>query len=146
MSDSFDYDLDPEQLLLLVVGAHLHAEVADRPLAGRLAEAIVERVPYPDPEALRPVTCTDLWYVGNQELLARPTISIGAPQVNAATALLARRLPTVCIIDEKLRVHADPEQLDHQACIWGVDHQATAAGVELFIDRYLDPLLDRYVA
>lgn len=146
---------DARRLLPIVIGAHLRAELADRPLGYRLREeilrwqqkAIVSQAKRPAggpaaaTEPLVPVVCTDLWYLNTPDLMTRPTICIGEPQVNAASAYFANRLPTALVIDETLRVHLDPEFIDLQACVWGASDAATASGVDLFEKRYLAPFL-----
>src|SRR5688572_24511798 len=89
-----------DQLLLIVVGAHLRAELHDRPLTDRLLQAIRAR----GPARLRPVVCTDVWYLNAPELHARPVIAVGDPSVNAATAYLSNRLPTALLIEDSLRI------------------------------------------
>jgi hypothetical protein len=145
MEDFFDEqvrELDAAELLLLVVGAHLESETTDRALAYRLREEILawqaraggRRQP-------RPVVCSDLWYLNNQPLRQRPTVSIGRPEINAATAYLARRLPSALMIEQSYCIQLDPEYLDLNACIWGSDWRATAAAMDQFIERYLDDYL-----
>src|SRR5687768_1996741 len=143
-------NVDTQSLLLVVVGAHLRAEMNDRPLADRLVQTISawqERMQSVANEGggkcepLRAVICTDLWYLNSHDLLARPAIALGEPSVNAATAYLSNKLPTAFMIESKLRVHLDPEFIDPQVCIWGVDHNATAAGVDVFVERYLDQFM-----
>lgn len=138
-----------DRLLLIVAGAHLQAEVTDRPLAYRLREQVLRWIETADPAAagqasppgLEPVVCSDLWYLNNEELLERPAISIGGPGVNAATAFLAGRLPRAFVLDETFQVLLDPEFCARWACMWGVDHAATVSAVDLFAERYLDPFL-----
>jgi hypothetical protein len=140
--DEQDRELDPQRLLLIVVGAHLRGELEDRPLANHLRERILGWRPEAlEVEPLVPVLCTDLWYLNAQALMVRPTISIGRPEVNAASAYFASRLPTAFVIDETLQVQLDLEYVNLQACVWGVSHGATATGVDLFADRYLEPFL-----
>ena len=83
MRDFFEEQVrepDPGRLVLLVVGAHLEAEVTDRALGYRLREQILAWQAGADcPQPLRPVVCTDLWYLNNQPLRQRPAISIGRP-------------------------------------------------------------------
>ena len=70
--------VDPRRSLLIVVGAHLEAELADRPLGYRLRDDVLRwqhRTPEADP--LLPVVCTDLWYLNAAELMVRPTIAVG---------------------------------------------------------------------
>ena len=154
-----------DRLLLIVVGAHLRAEQSDRPLAYRLRERILRwidgatgadtaenkakttadtppPIPPPPPALLEPLVCTDLWYLNNEELIRRPTITIGAPGVNACTAFLTQRLPSVFVIDDTLQVLMDPELTTLHACCWGVDQSATVSAVDLFAERFLDRFLN----
>lgn len=133
---------DPNTLVLVVVGAHLQAEVAHRPLGYRLSEEIERwQARTPEAEPLVPLLCTDLWYLNARELMVRPTISIGPPELNAVSAYFANRLPTVFVIEQQLQVQMDPELVGLQACIWGADDRSTAAGVDLFVERFLDSFL-----
>jgi len=134
--------VDPGQLLLIVVGAHLEAELTDRPLGYRVQDDVV-RWQRKNPEALplAPMVCTDLWYLNASELMLRPTISVGRPEHNAVSAYFANRLPTALVIDRSLQVQLDPEFVTLQACVWGVDGPATSSGVDLFVQRYLEPFL-----
>jgi hypothetical protein len=138
-------DLNIDDLLLIVVGANLRAEMADRPLAYRLRDRILawqeQAGARDDVPALTPVICTDLWYLNNRELMERPTIAIGDPAVNAACAYLSTRLPTALVIEGTLRVHLDPEFIDVQACLWGVSNGATASAVDVFVERHMDTFL-----
>lgn len=140
-------ELNAEHLLLIVVGAHLRAEMQDRPLAYHLRDRIAQwQRDHEGDEAgeahpLTPMVCTDVWYLNNQELLQRPAIALGEPGVNAATAYLSNRLPTALVVDHTLRVHLDPEFVNVQACLWGVDSAATATAIDMFIERYLDEFM-----
>ncbi len=149
-----DLDVTGRQpLLLIVLGAHLGAELADRPLGYRLRDRIVRwqhdtlppataRTPAAsEDEPLLAAVCTDLWYLNTPDLMARPTICLGRPELNAASAYWANRLPTAFVIDETLRIHLDPEFINLQACVWGANDGATASGVDLFEQRYLEPFL-----
>ena len=128
--------------MLIVVGAHLQAELADRPLGYRLREQIIRwHDDNPEADPLVPMVCTDLWYLNARELMVRPTISVGRPELNAVSAYFANRLPTALVIERSLQVQLDPEFVNLQACVWGVDEPATAAGVDLFEQRYLGPFL-----
>jgi len=135
------------ELLLIVVGASLESEQTLRPLGYRLREQVLrwqdERRPQTidDLPRLHPVVCTDLWYLNDDGLREKPVIAVGDPSTNAATAALATRLPTAFVIEHTLRVHLDPEFIDLQACLWGVNPSATASAVDLFVERYLDDFL-----
>jgi len=137
--------------VLIVVGADLRAEIADRPLAYHLRELIhqwqgqlaVEQAgePVTAVELASTVVCTDMCYLNSPQLLASPAISIGDPGLNAASAYLANRLPTAMVLDGRFRVHLDPEFVDAQACIWGVNPRATADALDVFAERYLTDFL-----
>lgn len=142
----------PEELVLIVVGAHPRAEVGDRPWAYELARRIDERIrarsslapsSHPtSPSRLSALVCTDLWYLNDRALRARPSVSVGAPGVNAFTASLADRLPTAFVVDGKYAVQFDHDSPDAIACCWGADPALTGAAVEAFCARVLDEFLD----
>ena len=146
MSDApIDQLLVPDQLMLIVVGASLRAELTDRELAYRMRERVLrwedEHEQSHGIDPLTPVVCSDLWYMNDQPLLARPVISIGDPETNAASAFLGGRLPTAFVIDDTLRIHLDPEFHDVRASLWGVRHAATASAIDVFTERYFDAFL-----
>ena len=133
---------DTDTLLLVVVGAHLRAELTDRPLAYMLVDQIEGwQRRHVEAERLTPLVCSDMWYLNAAELLSRPTICLGRPGINAASAFFANRLPTAFVLEETFQVQLDLEFITMQACVWGVNAAATASGVELFEDRYLDSFL-----
>ena len=137
---------DPSNLLLIVAGAHLRAEEGDRPLAYRIkdsAEAWLERErrDHRLETAVRPLVCSDVWYMNHEPLQQRPTISVGGPGVNALTAFYAQRIHPLHLREEDMIIQLDPEFVDLRVCAWGMDHARTSGSVELFIQRYLDPYL-----
>lgn len=136
--------IDTGRLLLIVVGAHLRAEVADRPLAYRLRERILRWLDERDEVPAMPdvVVCTDIWYLNNEELRAQPTISIGGPGVNALGAYLADRLETAFVIEDVLAVQVDLDFVDPVASCWGTTHAATVNAIDAFCERYLDSFLE----
>ena len=126
-----------EQTLLIVVGAHPQAEVSDRPLAAALREQIDTRSDC----RVASMVLTDLWYLNAAELLQRPTIAIGHPEHNAASAMLSGRVPSALVIEGSYQVEVDVTFNRLQACLWGVDPLRTADAVEAFRVRYLDGFL-----
>lgn len=137
------------RLLLIVVGAHLKAETHDRAIGYRLRERVIERLSarfgpekHARPHPLTPGVCSDLWYLNNETLRTRPTVSIGGPDVNALTAYLADKLPSVLAVEDVYLVQLDPEYADVVACCWGAEHSDTLASVDAFTERYLDEFLD----
>lgn len=119
--------------ILIVVGAHLDAEVEDRPLAYHLAAALRERA-----GARRVIVATDLWVLNQREWQGARIVSVGRPQVNAMTAYLAGRLPSVFAVDGRLMVQMDLESGEALAACWGMDQESTAAAVEAFMEKYLE--------
>jgi len=130
--------VDAGVLLPIVVGAHLESERHDRALAYGLCDEIVARQGLLDDSTpLEPLVCCDLWYLNDQTLRLQPTLTIGRPEVNAATAYLASRVPTMLIREELYRIQLDPDFVERRGCIWGTDADATAEAVSVFMERYL---------
>ena len=138
-------EIDIDRLLLVVVGAHLKAEAADRPIAYRLQRVLDERLAAlaEMPERVVPLVCSDVWYLNNDELHGRPLICIGGPGVNALSAYLYPRLASALQVDQQLVVQMDPEMADLRVNVWGMSHGETAAAVDLFEQKYLDAYLAR---
>ena len=135
-----DNQLD-EDSILIVTGSNLRAEQGDRPLAYQLKNTINEILAQwgYDSEVL---VLSDLWYLHSELLHSLPLISIGGPTVNAVSAHLSQRLPTVLIAQNTLIIQMDPSIDDLRASVWGVHHETTVNALELFVKRgYLDRLL-----
>jgi len=139
-----DAPIEVDRLLLVVVGAQLRAEVADRPLADRLVRRMrqwqrSELDDFDDPLML--LACTDMWYLNETSLLTRPVIVIGEPGVNAASAFYATRLPQAIVVDDAWEIRMDPELVDPRVAIWGEGPAQTEKAVDEFTKRYLDRYL-----
>ena len=141
--------LEAASLLIIVVGAHPQSEWLLRPVAYHLRKAMADWLdrrwgPRPDdgPHPCMPLVCTDVWYLNDDALRARPTISIGGPEVNALSAYLLARVPVVFSINDRLAVHLDIRFQDLSACCWGVDAESAAAAVDAFAQRYLAGFMD----
>lgn len=139
-----DAPIEVEKLLLVVVGAHLRAEVSDRPLAERLVRQIrdwqAESLDELD-EPLMPLACTDMWYLNEPSLLERPAVVIGEPGVNAASAFFATRLPRTVVVDHAWEIRMDPEFVDPRVALWGEGPLQTEAAADEFARRYLERYL-----
>jgi len=136
--------IEPSRLLLIVTGAHLRAEASDRPVAYRLRDAALERLERrPADERLGVLVCSDIWYLNNDDLRACPTVSVGAPGVNALAAYLADKLPSAFTVAGVLSVQMDTDFVDLVASCWGGDAASTASAVDAFIERYLDHFLHK---
>ena len=137
-------EIDVDKLLLIVVGAHLRAEAADRPLGYRLQQNMIDWLHQHTataPSTLAPLLCTDVWYLNHDALQTRPTVSIGGPGVNALSAYLYQKLPVVLAIEDKLVVQMVAELVELRAAVWGTDAAHSAAAVDLFCDKYLSDFL-----
>lgn len=119
------------------------AEVHDRPLAYALREQVLAALDARDGDRnlASVVVCSDLWVMNQDELRTRPTISIGAPGVNALGAFLATRVPSVLAVEGVYVVQMQDDPTPVASC-WGRDAAATAAAVEAFALRHLDTFLD----
>lgn len=140
-----DAEIETSRLLPVVVGAHPRGEIADRPLANRLLTAVRQwqRAHVPDEEErLVPMVMTDLWYLNDQELLLQPTVAIGEPGANAASAYFGTRLPKAYVVDGRLQVLADLAFVEPSVAMWGVDARATRAALDWFIARQLPGFLE----
>lgn len=146
-ASSGSQSLDTDQLLLIVVGAHPRAEQHDRAVGYRLRQTILDRLlaysGQSDPEMLpfQPLVMSDVWYLNDPSLRSCPTISIGAPGVNALSAYLGDKLPSVFVIDDVLMVQLDLDLADLIACCWGSSPESTLAASDAFTERYLDEFL-----
>jgi hypothetical protein len=141
-------DIDTDRLIWIVTGVTLTAEVGDRPLAQRIERDIKERLAIGSPGAstassdrLWPVVISDVYYLNNEPIQHRPTISVGGPGVNMLSGTWAESLPTIAAMENELVVQMDPELKTLQVAIWGMTHLDTVRAVELFVTKYLDRFL-----
>jgi hypothetical protein len=133
-----------EDLLLIVVGAHIKSEIADRPLGQRLQRVIRDwqaAVLEEGDQVLLPVLVSDVWFLNDRDLMQQPCITIGEPGLNAATAYYATRLPKSYVVENVCAIQFDPQFLDGSVCIWGKDAASTELAVETFIARHLEAYL-----
>jgi hypothetical protein len=139
-------EIHTDRLILIVTGAHLRAEASDRPIAYSLRQRLIDwlgrRGKPDDPASPRVLVCSDVWYLNNDPLRSRPTISIGGPGVNALSAYLADKLPSAFAVEDIMLVQADLDFHDVIACCWGRDGPTTAAAVNAFTDRYMDAFME----
>lgn len=134
-------EIDLNQLILVVVGASLRGEVADRPLAYRLATEIEKRLGEASP--YKPVVVSDVLYINDKKLASLPVIAVGGPGVNHLSAVLFQELPSVMTIDNVLIIQMDIDLNDLRCCLWGMNHEQTVEALELFLRRgYLDRFLE----
>ncbi len=137
-----DQPVSQTQVIPIVVGAHLRAELSDRQHATTIHRSIGSWAKEQDVTGPPwPLVCSDLWYLNDTELRVQPTICVGHPDINAATAAISSRLETAHMEDDRFLIQLDPEYIDLKCCIWGVDDEGTQAGVNHFVCGYLPKFL-----
>ena len=135
----------PQAVIPIVVGAHLRAEVGDRPLAEQVKLAIESwKQQHGISESPYPLVCTDMWYLNSVELRIQPTLSIGSPEVNAATAAFAADIPTLVEVPDAYRIQADPAFIDLKCALWGIDTEQSQLGVNAFIKNVMGQWLGAF--
>lgn len=146
-------EIDTDRLICIVVGVQLRAELGDRPLAYRIEqevrsrlEALLGKPPEAQPPRLAPVVISDVYYLNNDEIQTRPTISVGGPAMNALSATLVDQLPTAVAIEKTLVIQMDVEMTDPRCAVWGMDHLDTVRAVDLFVGKYLDTFVGGVVS
>lgn len=138
-------ETDPAALALVVVGAHLRAELGDRSAATALAHRL-DRALWRRGSALRACVVTDLWQLNDDRLAGCPLVAVGEPSVNATTAYLADKLPSVLSAESLLVIQLDLTFRELHAACWGSTHASTAHACELFAERYLEGYADALAA
>ncbi len=136
--------LEDSNTLLIVVGAHLRAETADRPLAYELRDHAMKWLAEHREQlnvTLGVTVCCDIWYLNNERLQHCPTVSLGGPGVNALSAYFAQNLKHDTDAEQQVLIQIDPEFTDLRVCIWGSNHELTVKGLDLFVHQYLDGYL-----
>lgn len=128
---------DISRCVPVVVGAHLRAEISDRAVAYELAERVSGAFARTG-SSLAAVVCTDLWYLNDDRLRQRPTISIGEPEVSALSAYLADKLPHAYAVSETLLVQMDLPAGEALVNLWGRGPEETRVAARVFWERYLD--------
>ena len=133
-----DETVNIDNVIPIVIGTHLRAELGDRRRGYYLKEAIVD---WMEQQELFgppwPLVCSDMWYLNQADLRTRPTICIGQPELNAATAALSPKLETVLLTEDAYRIQCDPEYVELRCCMWGIDDEHTNQCVDQFIKNML---------
>ena len=140
-----DHPLEPELVVPIVVGAHPQAEISDRPWANRLARRLRSVLRSRGHDLVGgplPLVMTDVWYLNDDQLRTQPTLAVGDPAVNAASAMLATRLPCAFAIDDVCQILLDPELLEPRGALWGVHDDGTAAAIERFEAKWMEEFVD----
>jgi hypothetical protein len=129
------------RLLLIVTGSVLRAEELDRPLAYYLQQQ-VERITRGLDLPVETRVVSDLRWLGDEQLQAFPTISVGGPGVNELARIGFEEIPISLAVDEKYWIQMDPDFADLRVSIWGMDNALTQIAVSVFVDRFLRGFLE----
>lgn len=137
-----DKTVDVDHVIPIVVGSHLRAELGDRQRAYTVGDSVITWMATHELTGPPwPIVCSDLWYLNQTELRTRPTICIGHPEVNAATAAMSPTLETILLVDGAYRIQGDPEFINLKCALWGIDDAHTNQCVEQFIKNVLPNFL-----
>lgn len=136
------------RLLLIVTGSTLRAEEADRPLAYYLRQQIERRLAEIEtgPPSFSVRVVADFRWLHEDAFHALPTISLGGPGVNALAQRWLDELPLCLAVDDHYFIQMQPDIEELKASIWGMDNPDTQIAVSAFLQRYLTPFLERYLA
>jgi hypothetical protein len=138
----------PGRLILIVTGSTLRAEELDRPLAYYLKQQVERLVAIrtaggDDNEPTHVLVVADFRWMSDEPLQQIPTISVGGPGVNALAHRWFEEMPFSLAVDEQYYIQMDPELIEPQASIWGMDNPTTQIAVAIFVERFLPRFLDR---
>ena len=126
-------EIDVNQTLLIVVGIDIKPEEADRPLAYRIQEAVMNSPKFGDHPFRKCLVISDALYRHNKIIQICPTIAIGGPGVNSTAAELVEKLPVYLSKENRYFIQLDKEYADPRISIWGMDRESTEEAVETFI-------------
>jgi hypothetical protein len=134
--------VDTDETVVLVTGTSLRAEEADRPLAYWIKREIDRRGA--GHAYRRGVVVGDRWYLENGVFHLNPTIAIGGPGANAASAEFADSVPMAWTREDRAFIQADFGGELRRAILWGADVAGTTLAVEQFMQGgLLEDLLGR---
>ena len=139
-------EFDASRAIAVVVGAHPRAEITDRPWANllvrRMRTILADRGFSMESGGPIPLVVTDVWFLNDDVLRRQPTVAIGDPAVNAASAFFANRLPCAYAIENACQLLLDPELLEPRACLWGIDDESLKLAMTRFETKWIEPFLD----
>lgn len=124
--------IDVNDTVLIVVGSELTPEEKDRPLAYSLKSTIDTNGKN---SFQRCVVVSDRWYLDNELFQVCPTIMIGGPGVNAATAHFCEKIPVVWNDDEESFLQISMSDTIAKVLIWGLNQQRTEQAMTMFVEN-----------
>ncbi len=85
----------------------------------------------------------DFRWIHDEFLQSLPTISLGGPGVNALSHRWLEEVPISLAFNERYFIQMDPDLSEPRVSIWGMDNPTTQIAASVFLDRFLDPFLER---
>jgi hypothetical protein len=134
--------LDSAETVMIVIGAELASDAADRAVAETLRQAVDVRGM--GHQYRRAVVVGDLTWFGTSLFQSCPTITVGGPGVNGVADRFGHELPTAWSDRNRVVIQAALDDLPPRVALWGADAAATADAAQAFVARgWLDAFLDR---
>ncbi len=134
-------NIDINETILIVVGSELVPEEKDRPLAYRLKERIDSKG---CSTYQRAIVVSDRWYLDNDMFHICPTIIIGGPGVNYASAEFYKDTPVVWSEGDNAFLQVTEEDTPNHALLWGMDQAGSEQAINHFVEgKFLDHFLSR---
>jgi len=125
--------LDVNQTILIVVGVDIGPEETDRPLAYKLKDAFEASPLFGNHPFRKCIVISDALYRHDKLIHACPTVAIGGPGVNTLAAELVEKLPVYLSKDNRYFIQLDKDFKNPKISIWGLEGEATAEAVEMFV-------------
>ncbi len=135
--------LDYDETIVIVTGSSPSAAERDRPLADEL-KARIDAMGVGHASRRAIIVTAHQFLTTMRDFHGNPTIAIGGPGVNGVAAELAGVIPAVHNDGDRVIVQAELEGDAKRVACWGVDADATARAVEVFVEAgHLERLLGR---
>ena len=136
--------IDVNQTILIVVGIDIRPEEVDRPLAYKLKSAIESSALYGNHPFRKCLVISDVLYQQDKIIQICPTIAIGGPGANIIASELIENLPIYISKENRYFIQLDKDFNEPRISIWGMDGDATAEAVDVFVaNGILDTFLQK---
>jgi hypothetical protein len=128
-------EIDVNQTILVVVGIGLKPEEKDRTFAYRLKNIIEESEYFGDHPFRKCIVISDKLFMSDKLLQACPTITIGGPGVNMASAEFVEKLPVYLSMENRYFIQLDKEFKEQNISLWGMSHETTEEALDMLVSN-----------